>query len=73
MDLRRQEFKKNKEEKLNNSTEKDDEIKDDEQENDNENNEPDFNYCSKEGEKRLFLPTSQCTVNNIFDCLVDIL
>ena len=31
----------------------------------------DYNYCEKYGEKRMFLPTSQTSVNNIFDGLIN--
>ena len=36
-----------------------------------ENEDMDYNYCDTNGEKRLFLPTSQTSVNNIFDGLIN--
>ena len=45
--------------------------------NDNEKNsnnlekeEMDYNYCDIDGEIRMFLPTSHCSVNNIFNGLI---
>ena len=35
-----------------------------------ENEDMDYNYCDINGEKRMFLPTSQTSVNNIFDGLI---
>ena len=36
-----------------------------------ENEDMDYNYCESNGEKRMFLPTSHCSVNNIFDGLIN--
>ena len=36
-----------------------------------ENEDMDYNYCETNGEKRMFLPTSQTSVNNIFDGLIN--
>ena len=36
-----------------------------------ENEDMDYNYCDNNGEKRMFLPTSHCSVNNIFDGLIN--
>ena len=36
-----------------------------------ENEDMDYNYCDKNGEKTMFLPTSHCSINNIFDGLIN--
>ena len=67
LDLRRKEIKKNKEDDDNKNVINEEENEDWE----NNKEEKDFNYCNLNGEKRLFLPTSQSTVNNIFDGLIE--
>jgi len=53
----------------------DDDNNDDNNDNNNniniENEDMDYNYCDTNGEKRMFLPTSQTSVNNIFDGLIN--
>ena len=50
-------------------------INDDENNNKNviniENEDMNYNYCDTNGEKRMFLPTSHCSVNSIFDGLIN--
>ena len=36
-----------------------------------ENEDMDYNYCDTNGQKRMFLPTSHCSVNTIFEGLID--
>ena len=66
---------KRKNKKSNNN----EDIKDDEDEKDNkdenniitaENEDMDYNYVMANGEKKMFLPTSHTSVNNIFDGLI---
>ena len=72
---------KNKDKNKENNDIKDDkddkDNKDDDNNNDNENDKDDINnedmnffYFEKDGEKKMFLPTSHTSVNNIFDGLI---
>ena len=72
---------KNKDKNKENNDIKDDKDdkhnKDDDNNNDNENDKDDINnedmnffYFEKDGEKKMFLPTSHTSVNNIFDGLI---
>ena len=70
---------KNKDKNKENNDIKDDkDNKDDDNNNDNENDKDDINnedmnffYFEKDGEKKMFLPTSHTSVNNIFDGLIN--
>ena len=70
---------KNKDKNKENNDIKDDkDNKDDDNNNDNENYKDDINnedmnffYFEKDGEKKMFLPTSHTSVNNIFDGLIN--
>ena len=75
-EIKNEEAQKDNKDENNNNEICEDNIDNDNELNTGENNnnlekeELDYNYCDIDGEIRMFLPTSHCSVNNIFDGLI---